>query len=308
MKNIIVELLNSLYDLRLFIKYSFKETNLQSQNQYIAFLTKQYHIIEKGLALPKPRLGFGEKKIETLINVTLDYIKEYGEDNLTKNIVNVLNKYVEYNKKNNFQSSIIEEIEYFTTNKKSTIDTGGVKNNLTSNLNFTDFNDFVKSRSSIRNFEDKRVPEELILQAIDSAKYTPSVCNRQGWKLHTYEGEKATQLLKLQNGNRGFSENIPRLVIVTGDISYFSKNERNQVGIDGGMFSMSFLYSLHSLGLGGCALNTCVSLKTEEKIKSLANIHESEKLIMYIAVGYPKDDCFVAKSLRRENNSFLTIH
>ena len=71
---------------------------------------------------------------------------------------------------------------------------------------------------------------------------------------------------------------------------------------------MSFLYALHSLGLGGCALNTCVSLKTEEKIKEKANIPKGEKLIMYIAVGYPKDDCFVAKSQRRESESFLTVH
>jgi nitroreductase len=308
MKYIIIEFLNSLYDFKNFIKYSFKETSFDNKRQYTAFLTKQYHIIEKGLSLPSPRLGFGEKKILNLISVSVKYIKEYGEDDLTKNIVNVLNNYSAFNIKNNFDSSIEKKIKSFVLNKRVSIDTGGVRKKIDSNLNFLDFNNFVKSRSSIRNFKNKEVTKELILQAIDSAKYSPSVCNRQGWKVHTYEGDNASKLLLLQNGNNGFSKSIARLVVVTGDISFFSKNERNQIGIDGGMFSMSFLYALQSLGLGGCALNTCVSLKTEEKIKKKGGIPKGEKLIMFMAVGYPKDDCVVARSQRRESETFLTVH
>ena len=175
-----------MYDFKNFIRYSFKETGLENKRQYTAFLTKQYHIIEKGLSLPSPRLGFGEKKILNLISVSVKYIKEYGEDDLTKNIVNVLNNYSAFNIKNNFDSSIEKKIKSFVLNKRVSIDTGGVWKKIDSNLYFLDFNNFVKSRSSIRNFKNKEVTKELILQAIDSAKYSPSVCNRQGWKVHTY--------------------------------------------------------------------------------------------------------------------------
>ena len=308
MKKIIVEIFNAFYDLLNFLKYSFKETKLKNKNHYSAFLTKQYHIIEKGLSLSEPRLGFGEQKILNLMNVTSDYVVKFGEDDLSKNIVNVLEEYVNFNLKKGFNSDLIDKIQLFISNKDSNLNSAGIRDNYISNISYDNYKDFVTSRSSVRNFKNKEVSDMLILKALDIAKYTPSVCNRQGWKMHVYKGDKALEMLTLQNGNRGFSESIARLVIVTGDINYFSQNERNQIGIDGGMFSMSFLYSLHSLGLGACALNTCVSLKTEEKIKKLGEIPKWEKLIMYIAVGFPEDNCKVAISDRRETQSFITIH
>ena len=103
MKQTIIEVLNALYDLKKFLKYSFKVKNLNNQFHYTAYLTKQYHTVEKGLALPKPRLGFGEKKINDLLNLTPRYIEKFGEDNLTKNIISVLNEYLKFHADRNFK-------------------------------------------------------------------------------------------------------------------------------------------------------------------------------------------------------------
>ena len=75
MKQIVIEFLNSLYDLKNFLRYSFKVEKLENKDHYVAFLTKQYHTVEKGFALPEPRLGFGNDKIIDLLNLTPIYIK-----------------------------------------------------------------------------------------------------------------------------------------------------------------------------------------------------------------------------------------
>lgn len=304
----IVELINSLYDLKIFLTYSFKDDQLKDKYHYEAYLTKQYHTIEKGIALPKPRLGFGEEKIKDLILKTTLYITNFGEDNLTRNIASVLNEYLIYHKINNFESDFLVNIQGFISNLEIEKKSGGVKEFELSNITPDIFETFMKSRTSVRNFKNIEVENSIIIKAVEIAKYVPSVCNRQGWKVHIYKGEQKDKLLMLQNGNVGFRESIKNIAIITGDIRYFSSNERNQIGIDSGIFSLSFIQSLYSLGIASCALNTCVSVKTERKMKRLGSIPNNEKLIMYLALGYPKDNCMVAKSQRRASESFVTLH
>lgn len=308
MKQIIIEFLNSFYDLKNFLKYSFKIKKLNDKSHYVAFLTKQYHTIEKGLALPDIRLSFGKKKIEEILTLTPKYIKSFGEDQLTENIISVLEQYVLFHEAKNVNNEIIQKINLFVKKYKSSKNTGGVRPFVQPNITSKEYELFIKSRASVRDFNETQVSEKSILEAIEVAKYTPSVCNRQGWKVHIYQAEDAYELLKLQNGSGGFRERIKTIAIITGDINYFSDNERNQIGIDSGMFCMSFILSLYSLGIASCALNTCVSLKSEIRIKNRASIPENEKVIMYLALGYPSEGCVVAKSQRRSNESFVTFH
>lgn len=304
----IIECINAGYDLRVFLKYSFKVGNLTRKNHFVAYLTKQYHTIEKGLALPHVRLGFGSKKIYDVINVASEYISRFGDDELIKNIISVLDKYVRYHNEKHFKSDLIEDIKVFIENRNSITATGGVRNYVESDLPPTAYEAFVKGRASVRNFKNTPVSQDKILKAIEIAKHTPSVCNRQGWKLHIYNKADVPRLLALQNGNRGFEKSIKTIAVVTGDVQFFSNNERNQVGIDSGMFAMSLILAFYSIGIGTCALNTCVSVRSEVRIKKAANIPEHEKVIMYMALGYPSEDCVVAKSLRRDNESFVTFH
>ena len=62
-------------------------------------------------------------------------------------------------------------------------------------------------------------------------------------------------------------------------------HERNQTFIDGGLFSMSLVYSLTFNNVATCILNTNFSLKQENEIKSILNINEFEDLILFIAIG-----------------------
>ncbi|WP_219584364.1 nitroreductase family protein, partial [Vibrio parahaemolyticus] len=52
-----------------------------------------------------------------------------------------------------------------------------------------DYFSVVNSRVSCREFTTEKVSEEKVKGAIELALKTPSVCNRQLWKVRYFEGE-----------------------------------------------------------------------------------------------------------------------
>ncbi len=307
------EVVNKIYDLNLFYKYSFTQNNLKTKEKFEYYLTKQYHIIEKGLSLPSPRLEFGKETILNLIIKSTNYYEIYGTSELLTSISSCLNEYLNFNKIHNVNT----DTDYYNNIRKFINEVqpnklGGTKEMtkkaLLKSIDF-DFKNFLKTRTSVRDFSNKEVELNKIIEIIDLAKLAPSVCNRQGWKAHIYTNPKLiNQLLILQNGNRGFTNSINKLLIISGDMRSFTKLESNQIYIDGGIFSMNVLLSLHSKGLGAVALNTCLPYTIEKKVKKLAGLEEYEKLIMMIAVGNIKDNFKIAVSNRKDTNRVYQIH
>lgn len=142
------------------------------------------------------------------------------------------------------------------------------------------------------------VEMDTIYNAIEIAQTTPSVCNRQASRVYIIDNkERMKEALKYQNGNAGFDEDINKLIILTSELNDFiTSNERNQPYIDSGMYAMSLIYALHSLGLGTCPLNLAVDSDIDAELKRKINIPENEVLIMMIAVGHIPEEIPVAAS------------
>lgn len=249
-----------------------------------------------------------------MLEVANYYISTYGENELTNAIASSLSQYLQFNRKNNFdlEKELLLQITHFIgSNKNQSLNGGTIdltQEEIFNSVNI-DFEYFFKNRFSIRDFEDTRVKEELIEKAVNIARKTPSVCNRQAWGAHLYSDKNQIKsLLELQNGNRGFDDKIYSLLIVTSNIKSFTYYEGNQLFVDGGMFSMSLLLAIHAQGLGACALNTCRPYWHEKKIKTIGNIPPHERIIMMIAVGTIKKQFKVAISKRKALNQILKKH
>lgn len=302
------EFFNATYSLRSFLKYSFSDRKLNEKENLKAFIIKQYHIVEKGLALPSPRENFGIPKIKL-------YENKYGYDYIISNPVRgCLKEYLEANpnlsnKDEKLKSSLVE---FINTQKPEDKEIGGTKLYTLSDLELAtniDFKRFVESRSSVRDFKEEKVDRADINKAVAIARNAPSVCNRQSWRLHYYDNtELKNELLNLQHGSGGFIESIQGLFIVTTDIRGFTKMEQNEVYVDGGIISMNLVLALHSLGIGSCCLNTCFPYTREKKVKVVGNIDKNERLIMMIGVGYWKDAFKVGYSLKKNVEEILKVH
>ncbi|WP_239992742.1 nitroreductase family protein [Photobacterium phosphoreum] len=99
----------------------------------------------------------------------------------------------------------------------------------------------------------------------------------------------------------GYTENITQLLILTVDRNYFySIGERNQLYVDGGMFLMNLLYSLHYYKIATCPANWGKTVKEEMKLDKIIDIPDSEKIICIIAIGIAEDTFKVTLSKRRD--------
>ncbi len=303
------------YDYRKFNRES-ASFKLKNKEMMQAYIIKEYHAIEKGLAMLEPRPGFGAERVSALADVVGTYITCYGIDAVTSTTAFTLREYL------NFDAAYKKVPDYLTIkleallsrcDESSQSKTGGTKiipkTEITDMLDF-DYAGFFKSRHSVRDFSTEPVSTQIILDAIDTARFTPSVCNRQAWKVFVIEHsnqELKERLLKVQNGNRGFGEHISSLIIITGKLSSFFAYERNQVFIDGGMFSMSIVLALHAAGLGVCCLNTSYATKQYEAFKNSMEMDSDCVPIMFLAVGNLKDDFKVAISERKPLSEIVEV-
>lgn len=307
------EVLSKAYDTYYHLKFGFNNNKLLDKANLEFYLTKQYHIVEKGLALPNPRPGFGAEKIKLLLDKGNLYVQKYGTSQLTSSIAQCLIDYLDFNERIDYaiDAKIKKNIEAFIA-KNDLSHKGGAKQVTRDSIEILakkPFDEFVKSRFSIRDFSDIDVPIKTINDSIDLAKFAPSVCNRQSWQVHYYNDKcLMKELLTIQNGNGGFTDCINGLMIITGDIKGFTKYESNQLFTDGGLFSMNIMLALHYYNIGSCPLNTCFPFVVENKVKQLAGIPKNERLIMMLAVGNLKEEFKVAVSERRSTDTILNVH
>lgn len=307
------EVLTKVYDFWHHFKYSFKESGISDKDQLRYYLTKHYHIIEKGLALPAPRLGFGQPKIRDVIEKAKLYELAYGKDDLTASIRKTVFAYQEFNKSNHFElPDDLQALLRSFIGSETPDGVGGLKKvckETASPINLAEFSNFAKSRVSVRDFASEPVSEALISASVEVAQSAPSVCNRQGWKVYCHTDKlKINEILSYQNGNAGFTDVINKLIIVAADGKAFTKYESNQVFIDGGLFSMNLMLAIHAAGLGACPLNTCYPSFLENKVKMVASVAASDRLIMMIAVGNIKNEYNVACSARNSVDDILKFY
>jgi nitroreductase len=166
---------------------------------------------------------------------------------------------------------------------------------------------FFFSRYSLREFEKAPVPREIIERAVGLAIKTPSVCNRQPWKVyHTADPEVRDVVLRYQSGNSPFGQHIPNLMVITVDLkAFFFGQEHYQHWIDGGLFSMSLIYALHSLGVASCPLNWSQTPSKDRQLRRLVGIAPNHTIIMALGLGFPSSTNKVCVSARKPISAVL---
>ncbi|HEX6373488.1 MAG TPA: nitroreductase family protein [Longimicrobium sp.] len=153
-------------------------------------------------------------------------------------------------------------------------------------------------RRSVRWFQPRPVPRELIDRAVRVAAESPSACNRQPFEFRIFDDpEMALKVASLPMGTRGFEHNFPVVVAVVGRLrAYFHEKDRHVIYIDGGLASMSFVLALETLGLSSCCINWPDLEPQERGMAALLGLEPDERVIMLIAVGYPDPQALVPAS------------
>ncbi|TXH20807.1 MAG: nitroreductase family protein [Chitinophagaceae bacterium] len=290
----------------------------KSKTNLLSLIIRQYHVIEKGLTMPETKLGFGKGILADLILNSIEYIKCYDKSDIQiKQALSVIKEYTEFhiNKRFQLDTELLNQIAYvedlfYDDNKAENINCYQkilTKESYFSKVN-SSFSEFAKSRLSIRNYTDEDISIENMTNALKLAQTTPSACNRQTWRTYLISNKKdINDILTVQGGNRGFGHLANKLIVVTADTSFFcGSSERNQVFVDGGIYAMNLLYSLHFFKIAACILNCSNTIEKDRKLRELCKIKESEVFIAMISCGIPPENFKAAASPRYnlENTNF----
>jgi len=99
------------------------------------------------------------------------------------------------------------------------------------------------------------------------------------------------------------------LCAVIGDLSaYYGERDRHGIYIDSSLSIMSFMYALETLGLSSCPLNWPDIETLERRAENLLELKRHERVIMFIAIGYPDPQGLVAYSQKKDLHSLRSFN
>lgn len=285
-----------------------------------ARLMFQAHAVEKGLSHMEFRAGFGRRPIWLLAKDVGAWLKSGrpAEDYFFKSALSVMRAYFDRHEKIGFDVSGFKSL--FSDRALELIAsadpwfggavTASESRETVPNINpEKTFMDVAFGRRSVREFTDEPVTDSDIFTAVQIASQAPSVCNRQGPRVHHFKdpGQIST-LVNLQGGFNGYKK-PPTLLLVSCDLTAFtSPKERNQGFVDGGLFLMLLLLGLEQIGLGACPLNSTMDLGREAKVRKIAKIPETEAFVSWIAVGHYDKDVLIPRSVRYPTEHLISTH
>ncbi|PFG24484.1 nitroreductase [Pseudomonas lurida] len=287
---------------------------LESRNKKLFYkILIETHTVEKGLSLKEPKPLFGKDKINGIIRMLNDYDRTYSALPLEM-ALGAFQGYLDLHRTLGISDDFVFYLEAYVEHLKrdGTPGTGGIKHAAPwPGSGGADAKAFLQSRSSCRMFQAGKIDRGLLTSLVELAQSSPSQCNRQSSRVHVYQDRAViAQLLELQGGSRGFAQSVDNLFVVTSEVTAWGgAGQRNQLYVDGALFSMGLLLACHANGLGACPLNLAILNSVEKKIRSIGAIPASERLIMMIAVGLPLESHFrAARSPRRLCSEVLQLH
>ncbi len=300
------------YDGSRFARHSSALRDPKTQGQLAAHLTMDYHRLEKGLALPSPRRGFGKDVIARLLRNLSAYDRAFGEDDLVRTVHDVLRMYQVRQAQQNYANADLDAYlaqADVAAIRRHNAPCGVVPVTADELFPFEvpEAEAILKSRKSVRQYTGALVDDGTLDKIASLAQCAPSVCNRQSGRLYAANTrEMIDRVLIHQNGNLGFGHTLGALFVVTADLQAFtSLGERNQGYVDGGIFAMQTLAAIHSQKLGSCMLNWSAVSKRDKALRAAFGIADTDVVITMIGCGYPADDIEVAASPRRDPQTVL---
>lgn len=268
----------------------------------LAELNVASHVFEKGITMPNRRYGFGYEKVRGVLKRLRRYVKEYPLERIEiQSAISDLEQYYKIHKEAKFElpadidAGINEILKYKQYETQPCFEI--TKDEYFKETN--NFAEFANQRHSVRWYSDDPVTDEEIAKVIKLAQSAPSACNRQGTKVYVISTEaKKKEVLKLQNGNRGFGDMADKLLLITNDMSFWKYSHRPLAITDSGIFTMNLLYALHYYNICACTLNAVLSIKKERKLQKIVGYSKSEFPVVFISIGHAPNKFMIAGSQR----------
>jgi nitroreductase len=167
----------------------------------------------------------------------------------------------------------------------------------------------IKTRRSIRRFQDKEVSDEMLNTLFEAVQWAPSWTNCQCWEIINVKDKDLrvkVQETLIKNPSTKAIVEAPVLLALCGkkNVSgFYNSIVTTKYGdwmmFDLGIAAQNICLAAHSMGLG----TVIVGLYDHEKVNTLLNVPEGYDQVALIPVGYPAKEPNAPK--RREIGEFV---
>ena len=172
-----------------------------------------------------------------------------------------------------------------------------------------DLMNIIKGRRSIRKYQDKEVPEELLNQVLESVRWAPSWANTQCWEIIVVKDqanrERLQEALVNVNPAKKAMAQAPVVLAICGKLEssgYYKDQVTTKLGdwfmFDLGIATQTLCLTAHDLGLG----TVITGLIDHNKVREILGIPGGYEVAALIPLGYPAKDSTAPK--RREVSEF----
>ena len=150
----------------------------------------------------------------------------------------------------------------------------------------------VSTRKSVRAYQDKDVPEDVIGRLLEAARLAPSASNRQEWRFVVVRDPETRQRLVPAAHNQKFVGQAPVVLACCAETD-------NHVMPCGHLcFPIDLAIAVDHITLCAAAegLGTCwIGAFDEDAVREILSIPPEIRVVALLPVGYPQDPAPVEK-------------
>lgn len=151
----------------------------------------------------------------------------------------------------------------------------------------------IAARKSVRAFEDRDVPEDVVLRLLEAARFAPSASNRQEWRFVVVrDPAKRKRLAQVANAQEFVGEAPVVLACCAETDGHVMPCGQLSYPIDVAIAIDHVTLCAVAEGLGTCWIGAF----DEGQVKDMLSIPPQFRVVALLPIGYPQDPAPVAKS------------
>jgi len=141
--------------------------------------------------------------------------------------------------------------------------------------------DVILNRRSIRRYEKRDIPEEVLAQIIEAGRQAPSAANRQPIRFIILKGHEVKK--ELSTIFSLFVKDAPVVIVGCADIT--DRLTGKWAVVDTVIAMQNMVIAAWTSGIGSCWIGAF----NEEKVKEILKIPAKWKVVALITFGYPAE-------------------
>ena len=157
----------------------------------------------------------------------------------------------------------------------------------------------IRTRRSVRAYDSRPIPEDVLDRMRQAIRFAPSACNHQPWRFVFVSDPELRKTIACISNDQTFIAEAPVVVVACG----FADQAYKAMGGSGNSVDIDVAIALDHLTLAAVAedLGTCwIGAFDEQQVKRLLGIPRHAKVVAMMPLGYPASSDQIAPAREQD--------